>query len=163
MKRALVLCIAFISLPIFSQEKENIQQQLDHWHQAAAEANFDDYFGLMTENSVFIGTDASENWNFNEFKEFSKPYFDKGQAWDFTPLERTIYVAKDHQFAWFHELLDTQMGICRGSGVMKKVNNQWKVQHYVLSITIPNEKVSEIRLINKEHDKPLIEKLKQKK
>ena len=95
MKRVLILFLAFISLPIFSQEKEKIQQQLNNWHQAAAAANFDDYFGLMTENSVFIGTDASENWNFSEFKEFSKPYFDKGQAWDFTPLERNIYIERN--------------------------------------------------------------------
>ncbi len=163
MKRVLVLFFAFASLYVFSQEKENIQQQLNKWHQAAAEANFEDYFGLMTENSVFIGTDASENWNFNKFKTFSKPYFDKGQAWDFTPLERNIYLAEDKQLAWFDELLETHMGICRGSGVMKKVNEQWKVQHYVLSITIPNEKVSEITLINKDHDTALTEKLKQKK
>lgn len=163
MKRFLVLFLAFISFHVFAQEKENIGQQLDQWHQAAAQANFEGYFGLMTENSVYIGTDASENWNFNEFKAFAKPYFDKGQAWNFTPLERNIYVAEDKQLAWFDELLETPMGICRGSGVMKKVNEEWKVQHYVLSITIPNEKVTEITFINKDHDAALTEKLKQKK
>lgn len=30
------------------------------------------------------------------------------------------------------------MKICRGSGVVVKQNNEWKIQHYVLSITVPN-------------------------
>jgi hypothetical protein len=30
------------------------------------------------------------------------------------------------------------MKICRGSGVVVKTNNEWKIQQYVLSATIPN-------------------------
>jgi hypothetical protein len=40
------------------------------------------------------------------------------------------------------------MKICRGSGVVVKQNNEWKVQQYVLSMTIPNsetQKVVEIK------------------
>jgi len=40
--------------------------------------------------------------------------------------------------AWFDELLNTQMKICRGSGVLIKTDNTWKIQQYVLSMTIPN-------------------------
>ncbi|MCP4977274.1 MAG: nuclear transport factor 2 family protein [Maribacter sp.] len=29
--------------------------------------------------------------------------------------------------------------ICRGSGVLKKVDDSWKLAHYVLSIAMPNE------------------------
>jgi hypothetical protein len=31
------------------------------------------------------------------------------------------------QTAWFDELLDTQMKICRGSGILVKENKQWKI------------------------------------
>ena len=41
---------------------------LDAWHKAAADANFDAYFNLMTDDAVFIGTDATENWNLTELK-----------------------------------------------------------------------------------------------
>jgi hypothetical protein len=34
--------------------------------------------------------------------------------------------------AWFDELLNTQMKICRGSGV-SKVGNDWKIKHYVIN------------------------------
>jgi ketosteroid isomerase-like protein len=41
---------------------------LDSWHKAAADAKFDTYFNKMTEDAVFIGTDATENWNKPHFK-----------------------------------------------------------------------------------------------
>ena len=98
----------------------------------------------MDSVSVFIGTDASENWNKNKFQAFSKPYFDKGKAWSFTAVNRNIYIYDNQKIAWFDELLDTQMKLCRGSGILKLENNKWKVAHYVLSITIPNDNVSEV-------------------
>ena len=72
--------------------KKSINTSLDLWHKAAAEANFDNYFNLMTKEGVFIGTDATENWQNEAFKIFSKPYFDKGKAWSFTSVERNIYM-----------------------------------------------------------------------
>ena len=142
-----------------SSEKETIDTMLVSWHKAAAEANFDTYFGMMTDDAVFIGTDATENWQISEFRSFSKPYFDKGKAWTFTTLERNIYLDTNKNTAWFDEHLKTQMGICRGSGVVKKVNGVWKVKHYVLSIAIPNENVSEITAMKKEWDSLQMQKM----
>ena len=139
--------------------KEKINSALENWHKAAAEANFEDYFGLMTKDGIFIGTDATENWQNKDFRDFSKPYFDKGKAWNFTTLERNIYTQQKSELAWFDELLSTQMGICRGSGVMEKVDGAWKVKHYVLSIAIPNNDVSEVTALKKQTDSLLIAKL----
>lgn len=152
------------STVIFSQdlEKEAINEVLDAWHLAAAKADFDHYFSLMTDDGVFLGTDATENWQNQEFKEFSKPYFDKGKAWSFTAVERNIYVNPEGDFAWFDELLDTQMKLCRGSGVLKKVDGNWKIAHYVLSIAVPNENVSELIGIKKQKDSLLLIGLKEK-
>lgn len=136
--------------------KEKVNEVVEDWHAAAANADFEKYFGLMTEDGVFIGTDATENWQNQEFQEFSKPYFDKGKAWSFSTLERNIYASVGGEIAWFDELLSTQMGICRGSGVLEKEDGEWKIKHYVLSIAIPNENVSEITLIKKQRDSILI-------
>jgi ketosteroid isomerase-like protein len=139
--------------------KEEINKVLEDWHAAAAQANFQEYFGLMSGDGIFIGTDATENWQNKEFREFAKPYFDKGKAWSFTTLERNIYTSENGKTAWFDELLNTQMGICRGSGVLEKTQNAWKIKQYVLSIAIPNENVDEITQIKKEFDSTLIAKL----
>lgn len=141
-------------------EKKAINKVLEAWHKSAAEANFETYFEAMTNESIFIGTDASENWKNTDFKEFSKPYFDKGKAWSFTSVERNIYIYKDGKAAWFDELLKTHMGICRGSGVLTKSENNWKIEHYVLSLTIPNDNIDEVIKINKEKDSLFLSKLK---
>ncbi len=145
-----------------SEIKKEINTNVDAWHAAAAEANLDAYFNLMTTDGVFIGTDATENWQNEAFKVYSKPYFDKGKAWSFTAIERNIYISEDKNTAWFDELLDTQMKICRGSGVLKLEDNTWKIAHYVLSIAIPNENVNEVVAIKKASDSLYIKKLVEK-
>lgn len=142
--------------------KKDINKTLDAWHKAASNADFDAYFNLMTKDGVFIGTDATENWQLKAFKAFSKPYFDKGKAWSFTAVERNIYIYEDQKLAWFDELLDTQMKLCRGSGIMKLENNEWKVAHYVLSIAIPNENVKDVIELKKTFDDKLTKTLKAK-
>ncbi|WP_396590921.1 nuclear transport factor 2 family protein [Allomuricauda sp. R78024] len=157
-----LLLILALAINAQNSEKENINNVLDDWHLAASNADFDSYFSKMTADGVFIGTDATENWQNAAFKEFSKPYFDKGKAWSFTAVERNIYMNKAEDFAWFDELLDTQMKLCRGSGVMKKENGQWKIAHYVLSIAVPNENVAELIQIKKEKDSLTLLDLKKK-
>ncbi len=60
-----------------------IDKTLDRWHRAAAEADFKTYFDLLSNDAVFVGTDATEVWDKKSFMTFSKPYFDKGKAWHF--------------------------------------------------------------------------------
>lgn len=161
--RYLTLTIVFcIGLFVRGQEAEKtaINEVLTNWHKAAANADFEAYFGLMTEDGVFLGTDAKENWQNEEFRTFSKPYFDRGKAWSFTAVERNIYVGTESNFAWFDELLDTQMELCRGSGVLKKQDGKWKIVHYVLSIAVPNENVKEVVLAKKVYDSILKTRLK---
>ena len=139
-------------------EKEVICEKLDAWHKNAAEANFEAYFNGMTNDGIFIGTDVTENWTINEFKNFSKPHFDIGKAWDFKAIDRNIYLYHNNELAWFDEVLDTWMGVCRGSGVVRKVNGQWKIQHYVLSLTVPNDNINSVIEINKEKDSLFLKK-----
>lgn len=160
----LLIVLLLTSTIAFSQESEsdknNINTTLNNWHKAAANANFNDYFNVLTDDAIYIGTDATENWNKTQFEAFAKPYFDKGKAWSFTALERHIYFSKDGKTAWFDELLNTQMKLCRGSGVMVKIKNKWYIKHYVLSMTIPNDTTNEVVKIKTPIEDGLIEKLK---
>ena len=156
----LLLLTSIQSVVAQNQSKEPIIKMLDAWHQAAANANFDAYFDAMEEDAIFIGTDATENWDKKAFMAYAKPYFDKGKAWSFTAIERNIYFSNDGKTAWFDELLSTQMKICRGSGVLVKINNQWKIKHYVLSMTIPNDHVDEVVKIKTPIEDALLDELK---
>lgn len=160
-----------ISLVLFLTPKEDatvadetatINTLLDNWHAAAAKADYNGYFGKIAEDGHYLGTDATENWDKKAFAAFSKPYFDKGKAWDFKALERHVYFSKDGKTAWFDELLDTWMKACHGSGVLEKEGKEWKIKHYVLSMTVPNEVVDEVTPIKAKYEDAIIQKLRKK-
>ncbi len=141
-------------------QKKNINKVLDDLNEFAAKADFQNYFSLYADESTFIGTDATEIWNKKEFMAYAKPYFDKGKAWNFTSLKRNIYFSPDGKFAWFDEILDTQMKLCRGSGVLERTGNQWKIKQYVLSVTVPNEVVDEVVKVKTPIEEVFFQKLK---
>jgi hypothetical protein len=155
-----ILLLILISNVSKAQKHEVvIGSLLDKWHSDAAHARFDDYTKPMHNDFIFMGTDATERWDLTAFKLFAKPYFDKGKAWSFTTLKRNVYVTKDAQTAWFDELLQTRMKICRGSGVLVNNNNEWQLVQYVLSATIPNDSMNVVVKIKTPIEDALIEKL----
>jgi len=50
------------------------------------------------------------------------------------------------------------MGTCRGSGVLEKIENSWKIKHYVLSVSIPNEDINRVITIKKKNDSIFLKK-----
>ncbi len=142
MFHSLMLLIAF-STAAYTQKAPDSTRQiltaiLDRWHRDAASGNLEAYIGAMSPNGVYIGTDPSECWTTDEFRNFCKPHFAKGKTWNFRPVSRNIDFSRDKQTAWFDEILDTHMGICRGSGVLQMQEGVWKIEQYVLSAAIPN-------------------------
>lgn len=144
----------------FEKEKSEISTMLDAFNVAAAKSDYTGYFNFFADESTFIGTDATEIWNKKEFMVWARPHFDKKKTWNFKALKRNIYFSKDGKLAWFDELLDTQMKICRGSGVLEKINGSWKVKQYVLSVTVPNEVVDKVVVEKAPIEDALIQKLK---
>lgn len=166
MKKIILIIIAsifnFTMQAQIGKDKEKISEFLDSWHKDASNADFKNYFDKIADDGIYIGTDATENWTKKEFEVFAKPYFDKGKAWNFTSLKRNIYFSPDKKLAWFDELLDTQMKICRGSGVLEFKNGKWKIKHYVLSITVPNDNVDAVILAKSKIENTLLDKLRKK-
>lgn len=120
------------------------------WHKNAADADLV-YFDKIAVDGIYIGTDATELWTKDEFYSWGKKYFDRGKAWSFTTISRNIHLSGDRKYAWFDELLETGMGLCRASGVLRAVDDSWEIVHYHLSITIPNESVDDVKeIIGKE-------------
>lgn len=143
-------------------QKKNVGLVLDQLNDYAAKADFKNYFDLFAEQSIYIGTDATEVWDKKQFMDYAKPHFDKGQGWSFKSLKRNIFFSKDGNYAWFDELLDTQMKICRGSGVLEKISGKWKIKQYVLSVTVPNEVIEPVIKAKSPIEDQLLENLKNK-
>lgn len=127
--------------------EEQISEVLDDWHDAAATAEEERYFSHFAPFGVFLGTDASERWSVDQFREYAHQYFERGRAWSFTVSRRAVIVVPGSAIAWFDENLESEnLGPLRGSGVMVRDDDgQWRIAHYVLSFTIPNDRVRELR------------------
>ncbi len=122
-----------------ANDEQSIETVLNSFHQAAADAKAKPYFDLLSQDAVFLGTDATERWSKDEFKAFVEPYFSQGKGWLYTPVERNISLIKQGQIAFFDELLFSESyGTCRGSGLLVKTDQGWKISQYNLSIPMPN-------------------------
>jgi ketosteroid isomerase-like protein len=139
-------------------DKKQIASLLDSFNIAAAKADFNQYFNYYAEDAVFTGTDATERWNKKAFMDFARPYFDKGKAWNFTAINRHIYIDSTGNVAWFDELLNTQMKICRGSGVLTREGNNWKIRQYILSATVPNNIIDTVTALKSAEEDLIIRK-----
>lgn len=156
MIRIILLCCCFAAANSYADAKEAVNKTLDSFHQYAAEANGKAYFELMSEDMVYLGTDASERWSKDDFKGYALPYFNKGRGWLYTAKERHIIISKDGKMAWFDELLwNKKYGLVRGSGVLslEKAGEQesWKFRQYNLAFPIPNALAGEVVAKIKQH------------
>ena len=64
MNKLIVIIIMLCAGQLIAQgdEKKAVNELINTWHRAAYEADFETYFGILADDGVFIGTDASENW-----------------------------------------------------------------------------------------------------
>ena len=139
--KIIISLICFLPFTGKSQHIEKLNLVVNQWHHAAAKADLSEYTKPMSDKFVFLGTAPGERWRKEAFISFSKPYFDKGKAWDFKPSNRTWEFNADSTIAWFDEELDTWMKGCRGAGIMIKENADWKIVYYNLTVLIENEKI----------------------
>jgi hypothetical protein len=157
MKRLILACCLCLSASIaFAQDADTALRQqvnafVDEWHDDAAHAR-PAYFDKMAKEGVYIGTDKTELWHRAAFKAWAKKYFDRKSAWAFKATRRNVYFSPDKQFIWFDELLDTQMGVCQASGVIRKTATGFEIEHYQLSMAVPNELASQVTKTIKEFE-----------
>lgn len=151
MNKILFSLLVFINFSSFAQkDKASLDKLMDAWHLAATNADFKAYFTPTTDDFIFLGTAPGERWTKKEFQDFSKPYFDKGKAWDFKASNRKWNFSKDGKIAWFDEDLKTWMEDCRGSGICIKEKGEWKLAYYNLTVLIENEKIKEFIQLRKQ-------------
>lgn len=159
MKRFLTACFLFLGLlgsthaatdPALTRQ---VNAFMDEWHDDAANTRMA-YFDKIAKDGVYIGTDRSEHWTRDEFKAWSKKYFDAKEAWTFKATRRNVFATPDKSLIWFDELLDTKnMGHAMASGVIRKTAKGFEIVHYQLSVAVPNEVVDQVTGLIAEHEK----------
>ena len=137
------------SIQTMQSDIDDINRVLDNYHNAAANGEWQSYFDLMSEDGVFIGTDARERWTKPEFQQYSSG----SNGWVYMPLERNISITPDGSSAWFDEaLLSQAFGSSRGTGVLIRTAQGWKISQYHLTLPIPNGMVRDITDQIKEYE-----------
>lgn len=126
-------------------EGNAVSAVLDALHDAASKADGERYFALFDPAAVFFGTAPEERWTVDEFRAFADPYFDAGRGWTYRKVSRHVFLAAGGDTAWFdEELANDNYGRCRGTGVLVKVADGWRIVQYNLTIPIPNELAPEL-------------------
>lgn len=147
MKTTIGLFLSIVlSINLMAQEntRHEISLLLDSWHRAAANNDQEGYFDFIDDAGIYIGTDSTEIWTREQFYAWSTPFFAQEKGWAFQKQSRNIYLSDDASMAWFDELLIYGKGTLRGSGVLVKRGNNWRIIHYVLSVPVPNDKYKEV-------------------
>ena len=135
--------LLLVSASLSADPRENIADTLDQFHAAAARADQGAYLGLLTEEFVFLGTDATERWQGQAFRDFVESHFSKGKGWPYTLADRHVEISPRGNTAWFDELLHNEKyGRCRGSGALVRSDAGWKLTQYNLSVPVPNSMVA---------------------
>jgi len=136
---ALLLAGTAHASPSPPDAQQPVSETLDHFHEAASKADGKVYFDLFAPEGVFIGTDAGERWTVEEFRKYAEPHFSKGKGWTYISKSRHVDLAPGGDVAWFDEILENKSyGLCRGSGVLRKIDGKWKISQYHLTIPVPN-------------------------
>lgn len=137
--------------------KTKINGVIELWHLNVHKAKYEEYFNAMSENAMFYGTDVNEVWTKQQLKKHMKPYFDRKATWWFKTINREVYLNKYNDVAWFNEIVDTWMGICRCVGILTlNEDNEWKIESYTTTLTIPNENLGKVIKMNKKIDSVFI-------
>jgi ketosteroid isomerase-like protein/phosphohistidine phosphatase SixA len=150
-----VLLLAAPPVSAAADDRAAIDSVLTDFHDAAANADFDRYFGHFADDGVFYGTAPEERWTVSEFKRYAKPRFDTGDGWSYTMHERHIFVAHGGDTAWFDEIVESaHYGNCRGTGALVKTDGRWRISQYNLIIPVPNDFADQVMRATKEGLRP---------
>ena len=152
---SLLLLAGCASTPPVESATRAVARVLDDFHDAAAQADGERYFGHFAPEGVFLGTDASERWTVDEFREYADPHFSAGRGWTYHARDRHIELAPEGTVAWFDERLDNaKYGEVRGTGVVRRVGATWQITQYNLSFPVPNELADDLVERIRAHTKP---------
>lgn len=153
-RKTLAFAVMLTGIAAFAEHhhEQAIGDVLDDFHAAAAAGDKDRYLGHMTDDGVFMGTDEWERWPKNpDFIEYVGGRFQNGTGWTYESVERQIMMADSGDVAWFDEVVYSETnGRFRGTGVVVREDDEWKIAHYAMSFLVFNENWQEVVELTKQ-------------
>jgi ketosteroid isomerase-like protein len=126
-------------------DRAQVDAVLDEFHAAAAAGDDARYFATLTEGMVFLGTAPGERWEGGVWRDFVDSRFSRGKGWEYRPSDRSVVVSPDGGTAWFDETVENvHYGACRGTGVLRREGDEWRIAQYNLTLPVPDELAPEL-------------------
>jgi ketosteroid isomerase-like protein len=136
--------------PLAKNVLELIESKMDDFHDAADKGDNVRYLNHFSEDSVFMGTDDWERWPYIEFSKYVNKHFKNGKGWSYSAIKRFTNLNFEKELAWVDEIVESKNGErFRGTAVLEKTQQEWKLKHYSLTKLVPNESWDEVNDITK--------------
>ena len=107
-------------------------------HHAATVADAPRFFAAFAPEAMIFGSTA--RLTLARYRALREPYLARGQGLPSTLLEHRIHLSSSGELAWFEELVNVfDHDRLRGTGVMRRVDGDWKLVHYSAMILVPRQ------------------------
>jgi len=108
---------------------------LDALHKAGADADAAAFESLLAQDVVFLGVGGTARLEGQAARAYFSEQLPQGSAWAYSSSLRETRVSADGSVAWFDETLEHgQLGLGRGTGVLLRSSDGWRVAQYNLTM-----------------------------
>lgn len=120
------------------------QAALDTFHRAMADAETKAFISTLTPDAVLLGLGGNTRWEGEGLEVRIGEYFSRVPDVDIRVQQSEVRLSPDGSTAWFDESLLYNNGIAQGwgSGVLVKIDTDWKIAQYHLSPPPPSARTS---------------------
>lgn len=126
-----------LSLTVRALADATPETTLDALHKAGADANAAAFESRLAEDVVFLGIAGAGRLEGQAAREFFAVHLAQERIWAYRSSQREIRASADGNVAWFDETLEhDELGIGRGTGVLVRSREGWKVAQYNLTVPI---------------------------
>ncbi len=114
------------------------RSMLRDFHLAKPGSESERFFGHLAPEAVVLLTDRAERLTLGRLRAHLQLYGDQGPA--LVPVAQHVHLSPDQSMAWFEEQIEEpRFGRMRGTGVLRKIGDAWKIVHYNLVLLVPKE------------------------
>jgi hypothetical protein len=119
--------------------EKTVLAALNAYHESLKEGDVERHFALLAPGAVMFGTDPEEQWDPESYRAWLEPFLPVNRETASFPVEQNVSLSDDGCTAWFHERLSKPgFGELRVTGVMRRVDGDWKIAQYHCAFPIPN-------------------------
>jgi len=118
---------------------QDVDILMDKFHKSTSAGDGDMMVSCLSDQFVFLGTDAKERWERAPFESYARERFSKNSSWTYKLLKRNVTKVSDSFYIFDESLKNSYLGTCRSTGSIVLQKGSLKLAQYSLSMPVPND------------------------